>query len=162
MIIQKLLELTENDGNELSIIPLNTETYIAVDCHIKVRSSRQEGTLIISFRDSYRFMSASLEKLAQNLESDDFKNLKCELSRFLEAKDQTMTPDDIANRVSYMTRKGVFPYDAVQSLADFAKPLPEKSEFSTILNNNEDITDEEYSFAQKVCMPLDLNRIQTN
>ena len=49
-----------------------------------------------------------------------------------------------------MTQKGVYPYDYMDSFEKFNETeLPTKEEFYSILNN-EHITDEDYSHAQKV------------
>ena len=67
-------------------------------------------------------MQTSLRNLVSNLKPDDFHNLKkyCKELKLL-----------------LLTRKGVYPYDYVQSLKSFfEKQLPPKSEFYSQLFNH--------------------------
>lgn len=48
-----------------------------------------------------------------------------------------------------MSRKGVYPYDYMDSFDKFDKGLPSKDEFYNILNG-EDISDENYQHAKEV------------
>ena len=48
-----------------------------------------------------------------------------------------------------MVRKGVYPYDYMDSFDKFNEKLPSKEEFYSILNN-EHISDEDYKHAQDV------------
>ena len=58
-----------------------------------------------------------------------------------------------------MTKKGVYPYDYMDSFEKFNKTeLPTKEEFFSILNN-EHITDEQYTHAQNVCRTFKLNNM---
>ena len=61
--LKKLID-KKNDKVKFDIIPKTNEKYISVtyDC--------------ISFIDSYRFLSESLDKLVKNLDENDFKFLK--------------------------------------------------------------------------------------
>ena len=89
----------------------------------------------LTFIDSFQFMSSSLDKLVSNLPAEALKytNKKFKGGKF-----------------KLMTRKGVYPYDYMDSFEKFNKTeLPTKEEFYSILNN-EHITDEDYSHAQKV------------
>ena len=89
----------------------------------------------LTFIDSFQFMSSSLDKLVSNLPTEALKytNKKFKGKKF-----------------ELMTRKGVYPYDYMDSFEKFNKTeLPTKEEFYSILNN-ENMTDEDYSYAQKV------------
>ena len=52
-------------------------------------------------------------------------------------------------KLGLMVRKGVYPYDYMDSFDKFNKKLPMKEEFYSILNN-EHISDEDYEHAQDV------------
>ena len=109
---------------DINAIPNNMEKYMAfmLGNHL-------------TFIDSFQFMSSSLDKLVSNLPAEALKytNKKFKSKKF-----------------ELMTRKGIYPYDYMDSFEKFNKTeLPTKEEFYSILNN-EHITDEDYSHAQKV------------
>ena len=109
---------------DINAIPNNMEKYMAfmLGNHL-------------TFIDSFQFMSSSLDKLVSNLPAEALKytNKKFKSKKF-----------------NLMTRKGIYPYDFMDSFEKFNKTeLPTKEEFYSILNN-EHITNEDYSHAQKV------------
>ena len=89
----------------------------------------------LTFIDSFQFMSSSLDKLVSNLPAEALKytNKKFKGGKF-----------------ELMTRKGVYPYDYMDSFEKFNKTeLPTKEEFYSILSD-EHITDEDYQHAKNV------------
>ena len=89
----------------------------------------------LTFIDSFQFMSSSLDKLVSNLPAEALKytNKKFKGKKF-----------------ELMTRKGVYPYDYMDSFEKFNKTeLPTKEEFYSILCG-EHITDEDYQHAKNV------------
>ena len=117
-----------NKGEEkqmnINAIPNNMEKYMAfmLGNHL-------------TFIDSFQFMSSSLDKLVSNLPAEA---LKYTSKRFQKEK------------LNLMTRKGIYPYDCMDSFEKFNKTeLPTKEEFYSILNN-EHISDEDYCHAKKV------------
>ncbi|GFS76715.1 uncharacterized protein NPIL_654761 [Nephila pilipes] len=117
-----------NDNYDINVIPENTEKYISFSKKISKRFS-------IRFLDSCRFMPSSLEKLAINLKSDQFRNVRSFIS------------DD---KVSLLMRKGCFPYDYVSDVEKLNDTcLPPKEKFYNRLND-EDITDDDYQHANHV------------
>ena len=109
---------------DINAIPNNMEKYMAfmLGNHL-------------TFIDSFQFMSSSLDKLVSNLPEEALKYTN---KRFQKEK------------FKLMTRKGIYPYDYMDSFEKFNKTeLLTKEEFYSILNN-EHITDEDYSHAQKV------------
>ena len=109
---------------DINAIPNNMEKYMAfmLGNHL-------------TFIDSFQFMSSSLDKLVSNLPAEALKYTN---KRFQKEK------------FKLMTRKGVYPYDYMDSFEKFNKTeLPTKEEFYSILNN-EHITDEDYNHAQNV------------
>ena len=89
----------------------------------------------IRFIDSFKFISTSLERLANNLEKDQFHNVNNICS---------------GKKRELMLKKGVFPYDYMDCLEKLDETeLPEKEKFYSKLNGN-DITDKEYEHAKNV------------
>ena len=109
---------------DINAIPNNMEKYIAfmLGNHL-------------TFIDSFQFMSSSLDKLVSNLPEEALKYTNKIFRK---------------EKFNLMTRKGIYPYDYMDSFEKFNKTeLPTKEEFYSILNN-EHIRDEDYSHAQKV------------
>ncbi|XP_068749374.1 uncharacterized protein [Montipora capricornis] len=88
----------------------------------------------LTFIDSFQFMSSSLEKLASNLPKE---SLKYTSQKFKDKK------------LDLMSKKGVYPYDFMDSFEKFNEKLPSKEDFYSILND-EHITDKDYQHAQTV------------
>ena len=133
-IMQKLGQIVKkhtyknNKGEDkqmnINAIPNNMEKYMAfmLGNHLK-------------FIDSFQFMSSSLDKLVSNLPAEA---LKYTSERFKKEK------------LSLMTRKGVYPYDYMDSFDKFNKTeLPTKEEFYSILID-EHISNDDYTHAQNV------------
>ena len=125
--IIKKYEYTNKKGQKcqmnINAIPNNMEKYMAfmLGNHL-------------TFLDSFQFMSSGLEKLVSNLPRQSFKYT----SEEFEGKE-----------LDLMVRKGVYPYDYVDSFDKFNEKLPPKEEFYSILND-EHISDEGYEHAQHV------------
>ena len=105
---------------DIGVIPNNMDKYMAF-------------TLGKSFKfiDSFQF----LDKPVGNLPNDAFKYTKevCE-----------------GERLRLMKRKGVYPYDYMDSFDRFGKTkLPKQEDFYSILND-EDVTEDDYRHAQEV------------
>ena len=107
----------------INAIPNNIEKYMAF-----MLGDR------LTFIDSLQFMNSSLEKLVSNLPR---QSLKYTSKRFK------------GEKLDLMVRKGVYPYDYMDSFDKFNEKLPLKEEFYSILND-EHISDEEYKHAQNV------------
>ena len=89
----------------------------------------------LTFLDSFQFMSSSLDKLVSNLPAEALKYTNKIFQK---------------EKLNLMTRKGIYPYDYMDSFEKFNKTeLPTKEEFYSILNN-EHISDEDYCHAKKV------------
>ena len=81
-------------------------------------------------------MSSSLDKLVNNLPKESFKHTS---QVFNDEK-----PD-------LMIRKGVYPYDYMDSFEKFKEQLPSKEEFYSVLNDEHNfISDDDYEHAKKV------------
>ncbi|QKS69572.1 PolB [Drosophila-associated adintovirus 2] len=119
-------------GGALSIIPCNKELYISIT---KKVSLERKYLYNIQFIDSNRFLNSSLEKLSSYLNDEDFKLMK---KKF----------DGV--KFNQMRRKGVFPYDYLDSFSKLTeRQLPSRDLFYNSLNY-EECSIEDYEFAQQV------------
>ena len=134
--IVKDYEYTNKDGKKcqmnINAIPNNMEKYMAfmLGNHL-------------TFLDSFQFMSSSLEKLVGNLPKESLKYT----SKMFKG-----------TNFDLMIRKGVYPYDYMDSFDKFNSPLPKKEKFYSILNN-EHISDENYKHAQNVWNTFNLKNM---
>jgi len=109
---------------------------VVVDKFTDEKGVEKDVTRELRFLDSFWFMPSSLDKLSKKLQRDQFINLK---KYFGDEK-----------KFDLVRRKGVFPYDYVDSLEKLKEEkLPPKQTFYSRLND-EDISDEDYNHAQKV------------
>lgn len=127
------------DDNDIHVIPNSSEKYISFSKEIASRFN-------IKFVDSFRFMASSLSELADNLNEDK--------SRFRE------TIKIFSNKkLNLVTRKGVFPYEYIDSWSKLNETcLPPKNLFYNSLKD-EEISDEDYSHAQKIWKIFDLKTL---
>lgn len=127
---------TEMEGN-ISILPINKEKYISFTKYVK------NTRLRFRFLDSFRFMAKSLDSLSSYLNDDQ----KIITKKFCETEMQ----------FKLLNRKGVFPYEYVNSWEKLKETVlpPQECFFSKI--KDEHISDEDYIHAQKV---WDLFKIQ--
>ena len=117
----------------INIIPNNMEKYMAF----------MLGQNLV-FIDSFQFMSSSLSNLVNNLPAEAFR----------------YTGQVFQNeQISLMTKKGVYPYDYMDSFEKFEESrLPNKEYFFSIMNNDH-ITDEDYQHAQNVWNEFGLSKM---
>ena len=97
----------------------------------------------LTFIDSFQFMGSSLEKLNNNLPKE---SLKYTSKRFK------------GEKFNLMVRKGVYPYDYMNSFEKFKSQLPSIDEFYSILND-EHISTEDYQHAQNVWKKFNLKNM---
>ena len=113
-------------GVPITCIPNNTEKYISFTV----------GDLV--FIDSLQFMNVSLEKLVSNLAKEG------------DVKFRVLKKYTAAEKVPLLLRKGVYPYEYVNSFQKFQETnLPPKEAFFSTLRN-EGISLEDYTHAQTV------------
>ena len=137
-------------GN-INCIPNNEERYISFTKKIQVGSyTTKEGETKplkhqIRFIDSFKFMATSQDKLVNNLPKDAFNNIK----RYY--------ADD---KLSLLTRKGVYPYEYMNSPEKLKETkLPLREAFYSRLND-EDISDENDTHAQKVWETFEMKNLE--
>ena len=125
----------EEKQMNINAIPNNMEKYMAfmLGNHL-------------TFIDSFQFMSSSLDKLVSNLPKESLKYT----SQLYKSKE-----------LDLMARKGVYPYDFIDSFEKFNETeLPTKEDFYSILND-EHISNDEYKHAQTVWETFKLKTIIT-
>ena len=130
--------------DDIGVIAEIKEKYISFNVSIPVKIAGvtdKNGKAVIKkvklrFIDSCRFMASSLDKLAGNLDDDQCKNLR----QFF----------DDEEHFKLMRRKGVYPYEYVDSWDKFEETeLPSKEAFYSKLYMK-GISDKDYEHAQKV------------
>lgn len=128
-----IVQAFNKNHKNISCIPNNSEKYISFTLER------------LEFKDTFAFMASSLEKLVRNLPSTDFNAFKHTRREFLR---MYPTMDDETFRL--LIRKGVYPYDYMDSFDRFdERQLPSKRDFHSLLTD-EDISDEDYNHAIKV------------
>ena len=135
-IMNELGELIKKgeENIKINVIAQNAEKYMAfyIGKHL-------------SFIDSFAFMSSSLDKLAGNLEDRDF----------IYTKDYFTDPVQF----NLMKRKGVYPYDYMDSFSKFNdRELPKREDFYSLLRG-ENISEDAYSHAQNVWNTFNLQNM---
>ena len=108
-------------GN-ITCIPNNAEKYISFSV----------GQL--KFLDSFQFMASSLEKLVDATDKSDFK----------------LTRKEFGDQTEILLRKGVYPYEYINSLERFNEPqLPTIDKIYSKLSDKS-VSEKDYEHAQKV------------
>jgi hypothetical protein len=159
------------DG-KINCIPTNEEKYISFSKQIVVDEYKnKEGKTVkvtreLRFLDSFRFMASSLDVLANNLISAKCGKCKgseslssdCEECRRLTFEKGCKNCKNLMKYFNHSTdeqkelllRKGVYPYEYVDSVARFGETeLPPKTAFYSNLNKA-GISDEDYKHAKTV------------
>ena len=134
-IIRQLGELIkEGEDISINVIAQNAEKYMAfyIGKHL-------------SFIDSFGFMSSSLEKLASNLSDEGFIYTRKYFT------------DEI--QLDLMKKKGVYPYDYMDSFSKFNDTeLPKREDFYSLLTD-ENISEDAYSHAKDVWNTFNLRNM---
>ncbi|KAJ8980867.1 hypothetical protein NQ317_008926 [Molorchus minor] len=136
LFIKKLASNKES----VSVIAQTKEKYISFSKSILVEKSKTakvpDTYLRLKFVDSFRFLSKSLDKLSQSLESE-----QCiETRRYFENEEE----------FGLIRQKGVFPYNYIDSFEKLEETqLPSRDKFYNDLTN-ESISSADYERATKV------------
>lgn len=134
-----LKDLVNAFPGKFSLLPLNKERYISFT------KERDGSRLKLRFIDSYRFLNASLDKLVSYLTKEQFKIL------------HALNPQLSDSQKLLLTRKGVFPYEYIDSWEKLNETqLPKKELFFSQLKNSH-ISDLEYTHAQNVWTSFKIN-----
>ncbi|XP_077260494.1 uncharacterized protein LOC143896465 [Temnothorax americanus] len=123
----------------VDLLPITKEKYISFTKNVKSTEDKNyQNCIKLRFIDSYKFLSASLEKLASFLDKDKLKIIR---SKFSALSDQDF---------ELLTRKGVFPYeyiDCVEKLEDAC--LPSRDSFYSSLTGDT-VSESDYAHAVNV------------
>ena len=151
MIATYLLKNLGFSAGNIDCIPNNEERYISFTKRIQVgsyMSKKEENKPLhhqIRFIDSFKFMATSLDSLVNNLPKDAFNNVKRHYAE---------------DKLSLLTRKGVYPYEYMNSLEKLKETkLPPKEAFYSKLND-EGISDEDYVHARKVWETFEMKNLE--
>ena len=118
---------------------------IKVGSYINKEGETKPINYKIRFIDSFKFMSTSLDSLVNNLPEEAFTNLK----KYYRG-----------NKFSLVKRKGVYPYEYMNSLERFKEnKLPPKESFYSTLTG-EGISNEDYQHAQKVWEEFEIKSME--
>ena len=124
----------------------NTEKYISFTVPFKNVINDEEIKYRIRISDSYRFMQDSLSNLADNLSELKIDKIDCDVLNKRFHSTYQLSDNDI-NKFKLLLRKGVYPYEYMDSWKRFNKTeLPSKDKFYSKLNL-EDISDDDYAHA---------------
>ena len=130
-------ELNNFDNIDIQVIPKTSEKYMSIIVNRNV------------FLDSLQFCKESLDKLASNLNNEDFKYLLLEFR---------------INKLEILKRKDAYPYEWVDSYEKFKHPfLPEKKNFYSSLRDgkrdrsNGHISNEQYQHLQNIWNTFNFN-----
>ncbi|XP_071578601.1 uncharacterized protein [Temnothorax nylanderi] len=124
----------------IDVLPITKEKYISFTKHVKDTAERSDSRSDIKLRfiDSYKFLSASLAKLASFLDKDKLKIIRSKFS--------ALSNDDF----ELLTRKGVFPYEYVNSVEKLEDTcLPPRNSFYSSLTG-ETVSESDYAHAANV------------
>ena len=161
-IIRQLAK--EFEGN-FECLGENTEKYITLSVPIKKEDGNGKTTIYkLRFIDSCKFMQDSLSNHVDNVsginnkvsESDKKISQETLIKNFFNTY-QLCNKD--LNKFALLLRKGVYPYEYMDSWKRFKEEsLPDKESFYSELNK-EGITDEDYAHAQKVWDALNVKNL---
>lgn len=119
----------------IDILPINKEKYISLTKHVYIGKKK---SIKLRFIDSFRFLNRSLDTLVSNLNKDQFY---CTNEMFITANNE---------QKKLIFRKGVFPYEYVDSFKRLNETqLPSHSLFFDKLNNK-NISEDDYTHATNV------------
>ena len=138
LIIGKANEMNErlNKKRRIEIVPQNSEKFITFSF----------GSL--QFKDSFSFLSSSLDKLIKLNKYDNDRKLDNWTEHFKFTNRNPYVKDNYD--LDLLTEKGVYPYDYMTDVSKFDETaLPSKQAFYSYLYE-EDITDEDYRRAQRI------------
>lgn len=139
LFVKELLKFENQNGHNVSVIPHTSENYLTMTKSIQLTNLVGGKQLKVQFKDSLKFLPASLENLAKNLEGDDFKYLK------------KVFPNISDEDLELLKGKQIYPYEAMTSLEDYEKTeLPSIEQFKSSLNEFKPISASDYDHAKLV------------
>ena len=136
----------DKDGNVIE-----KETTMRIDCIPNTSEKYLSFTIgRMQFKDSFGFMSSSLEQLVSNL----FKGKGKEGFKYVKA-----AYEKYGNKWEMLLRKGIYPYEYMNSFERFNETkLPDIDKFFSKLND-ETVKDDDYKYAQKVWNEFEIKNL---
>ena len=147
----------EFEGNS-ECLGENTEKYISFTVPFKKLINDEEIKYKIRISDSCRFMQDSLSNLVENLSELKINKIDNDvlIRRFYNT--HQLSDNDI-NKFNLLLRKGVYPYEYIDSWKRFNETeLPSKNKFYSTLNL-EDISDDDYVHAINLWNTFNINNL---
>ena len=143
-------ELAKEFKGYFECIGENTEKYITFS--VPIKKELDDGETIanrIRFKDSFRFMQDSLSNLVDNL-SQINNNISYEslIKKFFNT--YQLCNNDL-NKFALLLRKGVYPYEYMDSWNKFNEPVPMVEDLYFSELNQESITKKDLKHVKKVC-----------
>ena len=136
--------------NKIRVIAKNTENYISFSVKVEVEryidkaGNERSKEMELRFIDSFKFMSSSLDSLVNKLVKGGHE--------FWEFEKYTSEQREL------LIRKGVYPYEYMDSWEKFEEPLPKIDEFYSKLNMS-GISRGDYKHGIKVCNKFKLKNM---
>ncbi|KAL6417296.1 hypothetical protein ACFW04_012845 [Cataglyphis niger] len=122
----------------VELLPLTKEAYVSFTKSVDEASNEGERRVKLRFVDSFKFLNASLEKLASYLDKSELKIARSEF------------PDLDDADFELITRKGVFPYEYVDDIGKLRETrLPPREAFHSSLTGDT-VSDSDYERAIRV------------
>lgn len=124
------------DQGKIDVLATTTEKFISF--------SKKVNKIKLRFLDSFRFLPSSLMTLSANLSTDELIETKKIVDN---------------GKLDLVLRKGVFPYDYIDSAARFLETqLPAREAFYSKLTESE-VAEEDYNHARKVWSELEIKSL---
>ena len=139
-------ELAKYSTNDMNVIAKSKESYISFSSHVPVLEygDGKVKTIELRFIDSYKFMASSLDSLTTNL---------------VKGGKRLFDLDDNLAKYKLLTRKGVYPYEYMDSWDRFNETrLPLIDKFYGKLNGV-GISEDDYKHATNVWNEFDINNL---
>ncbi|XP_018406268.1 PREDICTED: uncharacterized protein LOC108782483 [Cyphomyrmex costatus] len=135
-------EIATRFQGQVDLLPLTKEKYISFTKHVKDTSDTSDKDsrkcVKLRFIDSYKFLSAGLDKLASYLDKDKLKIVRSEFS--------ALSDEDF----DLLTHKGVFPYEYVDNVERLNDTLlPPRESFHSSLTGDT-VSESDYAHAENV------------
>lgn len=142
-------EISTQFSGDISIIPINDQKYISFTKTISERAVNYRQHIKLRFIDSFRFMADSLDKLVSYLPSE----------KKLILRNDSIFKSFSNEKLELLERKGVFPYDYVDSWEKLNETrLPTREQFYSKLNESE-ISQRDYDFAHRIWNEFDIKTL---
>ena len=144
-------QLAKDFDGPFNCLGENTENYITFSICILKKTCPNKNSVAhqIKFIDSYRHMSQSLSNLVDNL-AQLSKNLPANASikRF---HNTYQLSDNNIEKFKILLRKGIYPYEYMNSWKRFNEPVPLSKKYYYSELNDENISDSDLVLVKNVC-----------